>query len=110
MKILKDRLNIGYMLFSENRVLHMLYKNRHYWYNLPKIDSIDTTGIGDILSATFVCTMIKEHDFLWAFSFSVGSVIAALKEKKRGIEKIPARRIIEQNAVYVYNGLKYSDL
>ncbi|MCJ7636428.1 MAG: hypothetical protein MUO21_02975 [Nitrososphaeraceae archaeon] len=44
---------------------------------------------------------------MWAFSFGVGAVMASLKTKKNGIEKIPKKKFIEENASYNYNLIKF---
>ncbi len=76
--------------------------------NLRKIDSPDHTGLGDILATGFSCSYIKEKDPLWAICFGAGSVISALENKKKGLEKIPQKiNLIERNASYFYNSVKF---
>jgi sugar/nucleoside kinase (ribokinase family) len=106
----KSKNNINFLIFTENNIVHMLHKDKHYWLDINKIKTEDTTGAGDILSSAFTCSFIKENDFLWAFSFGVGASMAALKTKKNGIEKIPLYKYIEENASYNYNLLKYENL
>ena len=65
---------------------------------MPDIELNDTTGIGDIFSATFCCTMLKEKDILWALSFAGGAAQAALESGQIGLEKIPSKGAIESNA------------
>jgi sugar/nucleoside kinase (ribokinase family) len=104
---LKLKNNINYALYSENKRIHMLNEDKHYWLNIDKIETSDSTGAGDILSSAFTCAFIKERDPLWAFSFGVGAVMAALRSKKNGIDKIPKKKYIEENASYNYNLIKY---
>ncbi|HEX7141847.1 MAG TPA: hypothetical protein VF222_05155, partial [Nitrososphaeraceae archaeon] len=86
---LKVNNNIRYALYSEKQRIHMLNEDKHYWLDINKVNTSDSTGAGDILASAFTCALIKERDPLWAFSFGVGAVMASLKTKKNGIEKIP---------------------
>jgi sugar/nucleoside kinase (ribokinase family) len=104
---LKLNNNIKYALYSENQRIHMLNQDKHYWLEINKVNTYDSTGAGDILASAFTCAFIKERDPLWAFSFGVGAVMASLKTKKNGIEKIPQIKFIEENASYNYNLIKY---
>jgi sugar/nucleoside kinase (ribokinase family) len=98
---------IKYALYSESQRIHMLYQDKHYWLDINKVNTSDSTGAGDILASAFTCAFIKELDPLWAFSFGVGAVMASLKTKKNGLEKIPKYKYIEENASYNYNLIKY---
>ena len=104
---LKLNNTIKYALYSENQRIHMLNQDKHYWLEINKVNTSDSTGAGDILASAFTCAFIKERDPLWAFSFGVGAVMASLKTKKNGIEKIPQIKFIEENASYNYNLIKY---
>lgn len=104
---LKVNNNIRYALYSEKQRIHMLNEDKHYWLDINKVNTSDSTGAGDILASAFTCALIKERDPLWAFSFGVGAVMASLKTKKNGIEKIPKKKFIEENASYNYNLIKY---
>jgi fructose-1-phosphate kinase PfkB-like protein len=95
------------MLLSMFYIQHMLNEDKHYWLDINKVNTSDSTGAGDILASAFTCAFIKERDLLWAFSFGVGAVMASLKTKKNGIEKIPKKKFIEENASYNYNLIKY---
>lgn len=106
----KSKNQIKFIIFSENNIVHMLYKDKHYWLNTDNIKTRDSTGAGDILSSAFTCSYIKENDYLWAFSFGVGASLAALQTRKNGLEKIPPYKYIEENASYIYNLLKYENL
>ncbi|MGD1834223.1 MAG: ribokinase [Nitrososphaeraceae archaeon] len=110
MKKIKNVYNLEYVLHSENNLIHFLHENRRYWISLSNIKSEDSTGLGDIMTASFSCALLKEKDPIWAFCFSVGSIVAALKTKKRGIEKIPKRGHIENYASFYYNILKFEDV
>jgi sugar/nucleoside kinase (ribokinase family) len=110
LKKLKVKNNIKYALYSENQRIHMLNQDKHYWLEFNKVNTSDSTGAGDILASAFTCAFIKERDPLWAFSFGVGAVMASLKTKKNGIEKIPKKKFIEENASYNYNLIKYESL
>ena len=104
---LKLKNNINYALYSENKRIHMLNEDKHYWLNIDKVETSDSTGAGDILASAFTCAFTKEQDPLWALSFGVGAVMAALRSKKNGIDKIPKKKYIEENASYNYNLIKY---
>jgi sugar/nucleoside kinase (ribokinase family) len=82
----------------------------HYWLTLHEINTVDSTGVGDILSASFSCAYIKEKDPLWAICFGVGAVKAALETRQMGIAKIPPMRDIEENASYLYNTIGFQRL
>ncbi|MGZ5510717.1 MAG: hypothetical protein ACXWFC_09615 [Nitrososphaeraceae archaeon] len=104
---LKVNNNIRYALYSEKQRIHMLNEDKHYWLDINRVNTSDSTGAGDILASAFTCALIKERDPLWAFSFGVGAVMASLKTKKNGIEKIPKKKFIEENASYNYNLIKF---
>ncbi|MGZ5500448.1 MAG: hypothetical protein ACXWEW_04790, partial [Nitrososphaeraceae archaeon] len=79
---LKVNNNIRYALYSEKQRIHMLNEDKHYWLDINRVNTSDSTGAGDILASAFTCAFIKERDLLWAFSFGVGAVMASLKTKK----------------------------
>ena len=54
--------------------------------------------------------MLKEKDFLWAFSFAAGAVQAALESKQIGLEKIPIKAAIESKCTYFYHTVKFRDV
>ena len=78
---LKLNNTIKFALYSENKRIHMLNQDKHYWLEINKVNTSDSTGAGDILASAFTCAFIKERDPLWAFSFGVGAVMASLKTK-----------------------------
>ena len=88
----------------------LLSGNKIYSIELPDIELNDTTGIGDIFSAAFCCTMLKEKDILWALSFAGGAAQAALESGKIGLEKIPSKGAIESNAYYFYNTVRFKEI
>ena len=109
MQALQSR-GIDFVVSTEHRIIHLLYKKIHYWINMRDVDTPDTTGAGDILSASFVCAYLKERDPLWAICFGGGAVRAALETKKIGLAKIPSMSKIEQSASYFYNTISFQQL
>lgn len=105
---LKNKIN--FLIFTENRTVHMLHNDKHYWLSIDNVKTKDSTGAGDILSSAFTCSYVKEKDYLWSFSFGVGALMASLKANKNGTEKIPLYKHIEQNASYNYNLIKYENI
>ncbi|TLX79646.1 MAG: ribokinase, partial [Thaumarchaeota archaeon] len=99
-----------YILYTNKREITLLAGDRLYYLEIPKIDISDTTGVGDIFSATFACTILKEKDVLWAICFAVGSAQAALEAKETGLSKIPYYGDIEKNAAYLYNQVKFKHI
>ena len=67
------------------------------------IDTPDTTGIGDILTAAFTCAYLKEGDPKWSICFAAGALKAALESKSIGIVKIPTKSQTEKNASDFFN-------
>jgi len=99
-----------HVLMTNNTDVSLLVKDKIYSITLPNIRIHDTTGIGDIFSSAFCCTMLKEKDFLWALCFAGGAAQAALDSKNVGLQKIPRKGIIQTNASYFYNLVKFRDL
>ena len=108
-KILQKK-GIDNVILTDKQNISLLSKNRIYSITLPDIELNDTTGIGDIFSATFCCTMLKEKDILWALSFAGGAAQAALESGQIGLEKIPPKGAIESNAYYFYNTIKFKEI
>ena len=108
-KILQKK-GIENVILTDKQNISLLSENRIYSIALPDIELNDTTGIGDIFSATFCCTMLKEKDVLWALSFAGGAAQAALESKQIGLEKIPSKGAIESNAYYFYNTVKFKEI
>lgn len=110
MKKIHTKYKIDYVLYTEDQIIHLLERDRRYWLKLPKIDTPDSTGLGDIIASSFACTIVKEKDSVWAFCFAAGALTAALQTKEVGIKKIPSRTAIEENASYYYNIMNYEIL
>ena len=106
MKVLQKK-GIENVILTNKQNITLLSNDKIYSIVLPNLELFDTTGIGDIFSATFCCTMIKENDILWALSFAGGAAQAALESKQIGLEKIPSKGAIETNAYYFYNTIKF---
>jgi sugar/nucleoside kinase (ribokinase family) len=98
---------IEFVISTENRYFHLLHKNNHYWISMPEINTMDSTGTGDILCASFSCAYIKEKDPVWAICFGAGAVRAALETGQVGLAKIPTMSKIEQSASYFYNTIGF---
>jgi sugar/nucleoside kinase (ribokinase family) len=110
MKKIHSKYKIDYVLYTEDQTIHLLERERRYWLKLPKIDTPDSTGLGDIIASSFACTIVKEKDSVWAFCFAAGALTAALQTKEVGIKKIPSRSAIEENASYYYNIMNFEIL
>ena len=108
-KILQKK-GIDNVILTDKQNISLLSENKIYSITLPDITLNDTTGIGDIFSAAFCCTMLKEKDILWALSFGGGAAQAALESEQIGLEKIPSKGAIESNAYYFYNTVKFKEI
>ena len=109
MKILQKN-GVDSVILTDKQNISVLSEDKIYSIKLPNTQLYDTTGVGDIFSAAFCCTMIKENDNLWALSFAGGAVQAALDSTKIGLEKIPLKGAIETNAYYFYNTVKFRQI
>ena len=98
------------ILLTNKQKISLLVKDKIYSIEIPNLELVDTTGIGDIFCATFCCTMLRENDFLWALSFAGGAVQAALETKNFGIDKIPQKGAVENNGSYFYNMVKFRQI
>ena len=105
-----QKLGVDYVIYTNKQEISLLVKDKLYSIALPKIVLTDTTGIGDIFSSTFLCTMLKEKDFLWALSFAGGAAQAALESKAFGIEKVPEKNAVENNGSYFYNMVDFKQI
>jgi len=108
-KILQKK-GISNVILTDKQNISLLSEDRIYSITLPDIILNDTTGIGDIFSSTFCCTMLKEKDVLWALSFAGGAAQAALESGQIGLDKIPSKGAIESNAYYFYNTIKFKEI
>ena len=109
MKLLQKK-GAEHVLHTDKENISLLIADRLYSLTLPNKKIHDTTGIGDIFSSTFACTMLKEKDFLWAFCFAGGAAQAALDSQHLGLGKIPSKGAIESNASYFYNTVKFKQV
>jgi sugar/nucleoside kinase (ribokinase family) len=101
---------VKHLLYTNKRDVSLFYNGKQYSIKLPNMDVYDTSGVGDIFTATFCCTLLKEKDVLWALSFAGGAAQAALESKEVGLDKVPPRGAIESNASYFYNAIKFTDV
>lgn len=101
---------VEHLLYTNKREVSLFYKNKQYSITLPNMDIYDTVGVGDIFTATYCCTMLKEKDALWALSFAGGAAQAALESKEIGLDKIPQKGATQTNASYYYNIMKFTDI
>ena len=109
MQSLRSR-GIELVIYTEHRTFHLLHKKTHYWLSVDNIDTGDSTGVGDILCASFSCAYLKEKDPIWAICFGAGAVKAALETREVGLSKIPSLPSIEENASYFYNEIGFQRL
>jgi len=105
-----QKMGVGDVILTDKQNISLLSEDKIYAIKLPNLELFDTTGIGDIFSAAFCCTMIKENDILWALSFAGGAAQAALESKQIGLEKIPSKQAVETNAYYFYNTIKFKQI
>jgi sugar/nucleoside kinase (ribokinase family) len=111
MKLLRKKYNLDFVVSTRNNQVSLLHKKTVYTLDLKQRPNIDSTGLGDILTTGFTCSYLKEKDPLWGLCFGVGSVIAALDSKTRGLEKVPRKmNLIERHASYCYNTVKFKIL
>jgi sugar/nucleoside kinase (ribokinase family) len=110
MMLALQKKGVEHVLLTNKTDVSLLVKDKIYSITLPNNQVHDTTGIGDIFCATFVCTMLKEKDFLWALCFAGGATQAALESNNVGLQKIPKKGTIQTNASYFYNLVKFRDL
>ena len=110
MMVALQKKGVEYVILTNKTDVSLLVKDKIYSITLPNKQIHDTTGIGDIFSSAFCCTMLKENDFLWALCFAGGAAQAALDSKNVGLQKIPQKGVIQTNASYFYNLVKFRDL
>lgn len=110
MMLALQKKGIEYVILTNKTDVSMLVKDKIYSITLPNRQIHDTTGVGDIFCSSFTCAMLKEKDFLWALCFAGGAAQAALESKNVGLQKIPKKGAIENNASYFYNLVKFRDL
>ena len=110
MMLALQKKGIEHVLLTDKTNVSLLVKDKIYSITLPNQQIHDTTGVGDIFCSAFVCTMLKEKDFLWALCFAGGAAQAALESKNMGLQKIPKKGTIQTNASYFYNLVKFRDI
>ncbi len=101
---------VKHVLYTNKQDITMLLRDRLYHLHIPNMKIGDTTGIGDIFCAAFACSYLKEKDSLWAICFAVGAAQAALESKATGLSKVPNSGDIQQNAAYLYNLVKFTQV
>jgi len=109
MQILQKK-GIEFVISTEWLVVHLLHRQTHFWIKTKQVDTLDSTGGGDILTAAFCCAYIKEKDPLWALCFAAGSLQASLETRMMGLLKIPSRSKIEENASYYYSTVEFDHI
>ena len=57
MNVLQKK-GIEYVILTDKQNISLLFGGKIYSLKLPNIELYDTTGIGDIFSTTFCCTII----------------------------------------------------
>lgn len=105
-----QRRGVKHVLYTDKQDIKMLVKDRMYHLRIPDMKIGDTTGVGDIFCAAFACSFLKERDSLWAICFAVGAAQAALETRATGLSKIPNSGAIQQNAAYLYNLVKFTQV
>jgi sugar/nucleoside kinase (ribokinase family) len=88
-----------FMISTRTGVISM----NQYKIKLDHISARDSTGLGDILAAAFTCAYLKEKDPKWSLCYGAGAVKAALETQSVGIEKIPTKPLIDENASYLFS-------
>jgi sugar/nucleoside kinase (ribokinase family) len=110
MQFLQIRKGIKFVISTEYRIIRLLYNKMYYSIKLPDVVTSHSTGVGDILTSAFCCAYLKEKDPLWAICFGAGAVQAALEANLVGLEKVPPKSKIEQNASYYYNTISFQEI
>jgi hypothetical protein len=106
MKFLHSSKGVKFVIFTDRTFIHLLYNETHYWIKVDMYN-LDYADVADILSAAFCCSYIKERDPLWAFCFATRAVHAALETHLTGLNKVPPKSKIEQNAYYHYGTVSF---
>jgi sugar/nucleoside kinase (ribokinase family) len=110
MQFLQSCKGIKFVISTEYRIIRLLYNKMYYSIKLPDVNTPHSTGIGDILSSAFCCAYLKEKDPLWAICFGAGAIQAALETNLVGLDKVPSKSKIEQNASYYYNTISFKKI
>jgi sugar/nucleoside kinase (ribokinase family) len=88
-----------FVISTGTRIISM----NQYKIKLDHISARDSTGLGDILTAAFTCSYLKEKDPKWSLCYGTGAIKAALETQSIGIEKIPTKSHIDENASYIFS-------
>ena len=88
-----------FVISTRTRTISM----NQYKIKLDHISAPDSTGLGDILTAAFTCAYLKEKDPKWSLCYGAGAIKAALETQSIGIEKIPTKSHIDENASYLFS-------
>jgi sugar/nucleoside kinase (ribokinase family) len=107
MRLLQECKGINFVIATEYPLIHLLHEKIHYWIKLPEVETQYYTCMGDILSSAFCCAFLKEKDPVWAICFGAGGIRAALETNSEGLDKVPSKSKIEQNASYYYNTISF---
>ena len=110
MRLIHSSKRIKFLISTQNYRIDLLYDEMHYWVNIPYIETLDSTGAGDILSSAFACAYVKEKGPLWAVCFGAGAIRAALETRLAGLNKVPSKSKIEHCASYYYNTVSFKIL
>ena len=101
---------VKHVLYTDKQNITMLAKDRMYHLKIPNMEIGDTTGVGDVFCASFICSYLKEKDPIWAICFAVGAAQAALETRATGLGKVPLGGDTERNAAYLYNLMQFSSV
>ena len=69
MKLLKKKYSLEFVILTAGNHISLLNKSILYSLSFKKISSTDTTGLGDILTAGFSCSYLKEKESIMGFMF-----------------------------------------
>ncbi len=105
-----QKLGIKNIILINNNEILMLVKNKLFSINNFTFNSYKQIGLIDIFNAAFYCTLLKENDLLWALCFGGGVIESIYDSNEFIIKKIPSRNMIENNAAYLYNLLKFEQI
>lgn len=93
------------MLTLGNRTL-MLHDQKIYEIDYDVVNVTDSTGAGDIFAGAYTTAFLESKDAQWALCYGVASAVTALRSGRKGIEKIPCKRDVDEYASVLHNGIK----
>ncbi|MCY3854059.1 MAG: ribokinase [Thaumarchaeota archaeon] len=105
-----QKFDIRYVILFQGNEIFVLDKNKLYTISDKSFKFHNRFGLIDIFNSAFCCTYINEHDILWALCFGGGAIQAAQEINNLNISNIPNKKMIETNAAYLYNLLKFTQL